>query len=49
MTTPSESLKTLAENEKWLQEHKEQTVRPGDLPLSDTSPALAPQQHDNQQ
>ena len=31
----AKSLQTLAENQRWLEQHREQTVHPGDLPVAE--------------
>lgn len=45
MSIPSDSQKTLIENEKWLKENQEHTFHRGDLPVSDdhkVAPLLQP-------
>jgi len=43
------SLKTLADNKRWLTEHREQTVRSGDVPVSSDQTSEAPSGQDTQQ
>ena len=37
------SLKTLADNQRWLNEHPTQILHPGDLPISEPPGELSPE------
>ncbi len=45
----TKSLKTMADNERWLNEHPKQTVHAGDFPVSEEKPSPNPEASDQQQ